>query len=206
VATPLPGRPGGVDARPAGLHAARGNGVLRVMLVLDGAGAVWAGRLEDGGSTDRRPDRRSPAPRAARGPRVHASVDRACTRGPVARTCYSARWSTRRVSKPASHPSRPSPPAPRCCTTPNEAPDGSQAVVLANWTSSTQRVTLTWKNQSSTLELQPWKVRLRDPAKWRAGQSCRDARRRLIHSFGACFARNVSHPASARPCQGHVRK
>lgn len=40
----------------------------------------------------------------------------------------------------------------------DEAPDGSQAVVLANWTSNAQRVTLTWRSQSSTIDLQPWEV------------------------------------------------
>ncbi len=44
-----------------------------------------------------------------------------------------------------------------------EAPDGSQAAVLANWTSSPQRVKLTWKGPSSTIDLRPNEVRLVKP-------------------------------------------
>lgn len=49
-----------------------------------------------------------------------------------------------------------------------EAPDGSQAVVLANWTSHAQRVTLTWKSQTSTIDLQPWEVCCGDPRRFLA--------------------------------------
>ena len=40
-----------------------------------------------------------------------------------------------------------------------EAPDCSQAVVLPNWTCNEQRVTLTWKNESSTIDLKPREAR-----------------------------------------------
>ena len=41
-----------------------------------------------------------------------------------------------------------------------EAPDGSQAVVLANWTAKPQRVKLTWKGRAQPVELGPFEVRL----------------------------------------------
>jgi hypothetical protein len=44
-----------------------------------------------------------------------------------------------------------------------EAPDGSQAAVLANWTTSPQHVKLTWKNRSSSIDLRPSEVRLVKP-------------------------------------------
>jgi len=41
-----------------------------------------------------------------------------------------------------------------------EAPDGSQAVVLANWTAAAQQVTLHWNGRASSLSLEPYEVRL----------------------------------------------
>lgn len=41
-----------------------------------------------------------------------------------------------------------------------EAPDGSQAVVLANWTAVAQQATLNWKNQLRPITLRPLEVRL----------------------------------------------
>lgn len=61
----------------------------------------------------------------------------------VVRTCCSARWSTRRVSKPALSSRLAIAAAPPVLHNAYEAPrDGSQAVVLANWTSNAQRLTL----------------------------------------------------------------
>lgn len=43
-----------------------------------------------------------------------------------------------------------------------EAPDGSQAVVLVNWTATPQKVGLTWKNRLHAIVLRPGEVRLMD--------------------------------------------
>jgi hypothetical protein len=41
-----------------------------------------------------------------------------------------------------------------------EAPDGTQAVVLANWTLKPQSVKLAWKGRTQALDLRPAEVRL----------------------------------------------
>ena len=41
-----------------------------------------------------------------------------------------------------------------------EASDGSQAVVLVNWTAEPQRCDLTWQRRSQSIELQPGEIRL----------------------------------------------
>ncbi len=135
-----------------------GTAMLRVMLVLDGAGTVWLDdlKMEEVLADGRTVEVQRPA----------RPVDHEFMRQWIA--LYQGAARPYLLFGKMVHPPRletgPLIPAGHRRLAPvlhnaYEAPDGSQAVVLANWTSSAQRVTLTWKNQSSTIDLQPWEVR-----------------------------------------------
>ena len=146
-----------------------GTAVLRVMLGLDGAGTVWLDDLKmkevlaDGRTVEvQRPAR---------------PVDHEFMRGWIA--LYQGAARPYLLFGKMVHPPRletgPLIPAghrrlPPVLHNAYEAPDGSQAVVLANWTSNAQRVTLTWENQSSTIDLRPWEVRCEEKRHISRGQ------------------------------------
>jgi hypothetical protein len=136
-----------------------GTTVLRVMLALDGAGTVWLDDLKmeevlAGGRTIevQRPARPADHEFMRQWIALYQGAGRPylllgkMLRAPRLETGPLVAAGHRRLP-PVLHNAF-------------EAPDGSQAVVLANWTSSAQRVKLTWKNQSSGIELRPSEVRM----------------------------------------------
>jgi hypothetical protein len=136
-----------------------GTSVLRVMLVLEGPGAVWLDDLKieelmaDGGLAE---VRRPPRPVDHELMRQWIALYRGTGRPYLflGKMLHPPRLTT---AAPIPAGARSLPPVLHNAF---QAPDGSQAVVLVNWTAAPQTVGLTWKGQLHTLVLAPGAVRL----------------------------------------------
>lgn len=136
-----------------------GTTVLRVMLILEGAGTAW---LDDLKMEEVLPDGRTLEVQ-----RPALPVDHAFMRQWI--TLYHGEGRPYLALGKMLHPPRLEAGAPVSAGTRRlppvmhnafEAPDGSQAVVLANWTANAQSVKLAWKGRIHAIELQPNEVRL----------------------------------------------
>jgi len=156
---PYPADQAAWSRRQVDFSMPEGTTVLRVMLVLDGPGTVW---LDDLRLEEVLADGRTTEVQRSALPVDHAFMRQwiALYHGPgraylaLGRMLHPPRLETGPLI--LAGPRR----LPPVLHNAFEAPDGSQAVVLANWTANPQSVRLAWKAQIQAIALRPQEVRM----------------------------------------------